>query len=333
MIRPVSPRVAYPPRVPHSVRRVMHLDFEWLEAMNVHVRGAAHDEVVDADLAVQWYDESSIELRTDDGVITTVRPDPPAFAPDAFAGLHPRSGFGRRAREVFPADGSTLALLLDDIPGSTVASGYVLAQRREIELSGPTPADDVPRPAARQSDVCSGWRADGTMMLTISAGGPLQLPPAPSVGLRPEHDGGWPVVDIPRGGARRLRRIDVVPDPDGTVWHVDAWFRDAFRPPEGDTVGIHEYTLDAVVDARDHRILALTATPHVLPWDECPAAADSVVKLIGQSVDELRTTTTRFLTGIESCTHLSSELRALADLPTMVERIPDANHPDRNRAI
>jgi hypothetical protein len=67
-------------------------------------------------------------------------------------------------------------------------------------------------------------------------------------------------------------------------------------------------------------VAEVRATPHVLPWDECPAAADAVGQLVGMRVDDFRATVQRTLVGIECCTHLNNELRELADLPTMVER-------------
>jgi hypothetical protein len=331
MIRPTTPRLVFPPRSPGSVRRVMHLDFTWRDAANVDVSGAARDELTDDQLVVTVIDESSLEVRSEGGVTTTVTPDPPAFAPDALAGLRPMFGFSRRAREVHPADGSTLGLLLDDLPGSAVASGYALARRWEFEpnerAKPPSRAsgDDTPRQSS-QVDNCSGWRAGSTinvaMKVATDTGESLRLLPAPPVDMHPFGDGEWPTAPIPSPGLRRLRSIDVVPNAVAGTWSIDAWFRDAYRAPDGKVEVVHEFTAEVTVDAAEHRILAITAIPHVLPWPECPSAADSVTRLVGQSLDDLRTVTQRMLSGIECCTHLNSELRALADVPTMVERTP-----------
>jgi hypothetical protein len=88
---------------------------------------------------------------------------------------------------------------------------------------------------------------------------------------------------------------------------------------------LHEYTVDLVIDATDRTVRDVRAVPHALPWPECPAAADAVVKLVGTPVDGLRSSVPRTLQGIESCTHLTNELRELADVPFMVELLARAN--------
>jgi hypothetical protein len=143
----------------------------------------------------------------------------------------------------------------------------------------------------------------------------LPVPPVPA--HPPGSD--WPAVEIPRPGLRRLRRIDV--SPVGDEWEVDAWFRDTYRDADGNTGSLHEYTVELRVDAHDHTLLAVQATPHALPWNECPAAADAVVKLVGQTIEGLRSSVPQTLQGLESCTHLTNELRELADVPAMVARL------------
>ena len=90
---------------------------------------------------------------------------------------------------------------------------------------------------------------------------------------------------------------------------------------DGALGSLHEYTVEATVDPATHTFIDVRAIPHALPWRECPAAADAVGKLVGQPVEDLRATVQRTLLGIESCTHLTNELRELADLPTMVQRL------------
>ncbi len=45
------------------------------------------------------------------------------------------------------------------------------------------------------------------------------------------------------------------------------------------------------------------------------------MKLVGQPIDGLRSSVPRTLQGIESCTHLTNELRELADLPFLVDEL------------
>jgi hypothetical protein len=330
--RPVEPRAAFPDPVPGSVRRVMHLDYDWTDAVDAVVRGAARDEITRADGTVDVVDETSVEVVTEQGLITTFAATGTSFDPSVFVGHPLRQGFRRRVREVHTDDGSTLSLLLDDLSGAMVAAGYVHAMEWGTEPPDTPDTPDTPvasgppghspPPAAvdaqlRQVDLCSGWRADGTMMVALRAGEPMRFHAVAPVPTLPDG-ADWPPDPIPVPGLRRHRRIDV--RPTGDAWHVDAWFRDIYCNRAGETGALHEYTVDVVVDARDHTLLDVRATPHVLPWDECPAAADAVGQLAGQPVEDLRATVQKTLVGIECCTHLNNELRELADLPVMVER-------------
>ena len=310
------------------MRRVMHLDYDWIDPVDAVVRGAARDEVTRRDRTVHVVDETSLVVATEQGLITTFDATGTSFDPSVFLGHPLRQGFRRRVREVHTDDGSTLSLLLDDLSGAMVAAGYVHAMEWSTEAPEPTsePAarpGHAPPPAAvdaqlRQVDLCSGWRADGTMMVALRAGEPMRFNAVAPVPTLPQG-ADWPLVPIPVPGLRRHRRIDV--RPAGDTWHVDAWFRDTYCNRGGETGALHEYTVDVVVDARDHTLLDVRATPHVLPWDECPAAADAVGQLVGQPVEDLRATVQKTLVGIECCTHLNNELRELADLPVMVERV------------
>jgi hypothetical protein len=55
----------------------------------------------------------------------------------------------------------------------------------------------------------------------------------------------------------------------------------------------------------------VVAEPRVLPFPECPAAADAVGALVGSEVRVLARVVPGTLTGIASCTHLNDLLRAL----------------------
>ncbi len=327
MIRPTSPRAGFPDRAPGSIRRVMHLDYDWIDAVDARVVGAARDEVARADGVIDVVDETTLDVVTDGGLITAFATDGIPFDGSVFVGHPLRMGFRRRAREVFDADGGTFGLLLDDLSGAMVAAGYVLAMEwgddgppRGAPPAGTLPAEPPAGATERQlsqSDLCSGWRADGTMMTMLRTGQPMRFNPVAPVPALPDGTD-WPDRPIPVPGLRRHRRIDVLPD--GKAWRVDAWFRDTYCSPAGALGSLHEYTVDLVVDARDRTVTDVRATPHVLPWDECPAAADAVGHLVGMRVDDFRATVQKTLVGIECCTHLNNELRELADVPIMVGR-------------
>ena len=156
-------------------------------------------------------------------------------------------------------------------------------------------------------------------MVSVRAGDALPFLGTPRVAPSPAGADGWPPAEIPAPGLRRHRRIDVVPHDDG--WQIDAWFRDTYRAADGECGALHEYTVTAEVDPHDHTLRTIAAIPHALPWDECPAAAGAVGKLVGLPLDGLRSSVPKSLIGVESCTHLTNELRELSDVPRMVARL------------
>jgi hypothetical protein len=264
-------------------------------------------------------------------LITVASVAPPELDAGELLGHPLRMGFRRRVRELHAPGGGTLGLLLDDISGGMIAAGYVHAMAGQLDPAAPAPGEtrtmDASPVQLSQADICSGWRSDGAMMVSVRAGEPMPFLQAPSVVSHPEGSGGWPAVEIPGPGLRRHRRIDVIPD--GDEWRIDAWFRDTYCGPDRATASLHEYTVDAAVDARDRTLLDVRARPHALPWDECPAAADAVGKLVGQPIDGLRSSVPQTLQGLESCTHLTNELRELADVPAMVALLSRGTTPHR----
>jgi hypothetical protein len=294
----------------------MYLDYDWLDDVDVRIRGGARDVVHRADGSVRVVDESSLTAETANGVLSELTVTPAAFDTGALLGHSPRQGFRRQARNAHDRERETLALLLDDLPAALVVAGYVLARERRADGTRPPSLSSGYVP---QADLCAGWRADGTMMVTIRAGEELPFLPIPAVPNPFAFDGNWAVAAIPTPGLRRARRIDVAVDDD--AWRVDAWFRDTYCAPDGECGAVHEYTVEAVVDPADHTVVEMRAEPHALPWYECPAAAEPVARLVGTAVETLRTEVPARLTGVECCTHLNNELRALADVAHMVAEI------------
>ena len=136
--------------------------------------------------------------------------------------------------------------------------------------------------------------------------------------------------DLVAGALRRQRLIERTGD---EVW---AMFRDTYARPDGTTSVLHEYTVTALVsddrsddissdgdgggDSGDRgrargggggRIVACVATPRVLPWAECPQAAASAGRLVGQRVSDLRALVRDDLVGTSTCTHLNDLLSSL----------------------
>jgi hypothetical protein len=328
MNRPVDPRPDFPARATPSVRRVMYLDYDWIDLVDVRVHGEARDEAVDERGSAHVTHSASVDVETKGGVVERLEIDPVELDVASLVGQPLRQGFRAHVRAQHDGGGRPLGLLLDDLPGALIAAGYVHAMERRLGPgtgASPSDHDEMPR-GFHQADLCSGWRSDGTMMVAVRAGEHLPFEPLAEVPEVPEG-AGWPERSIPVPGLRRHRRIDVVPD-DG-VWRIDAWFRDTYRDSDGVCGALHEYTVHVVADAADHSLLDVRAIPHALPWRECPAAGEMVGKLVGVALDDLRSTVPKVLQGIESCTHLTNELRELADVPYLAGALLGSAGTDR----
>jgi hypothetical protein len=314
---PDDPLTSTPHRAAGSVRRTTSVDILRPDGMlgDVVLHGRARDVLtpeagrarpevlaeaeLDARVALRDRRLLSLELR-------------PAEA--AAAGLVGRTvGAGFRAAIDPRLAGTPAAVLLDDLPVAALISGYA-ALRVE-----PAPgAPDMARASliwASRGDICSGWRTDGMMMRQIEGEGTMPVPACPPAPLLedPGDPEGWhPLAPLPPVSMRRRRRIDVARGEADTLV-VDAMFRDSFWEPSGVEVVLHEYGLDAVVEETG-RIRSIAAEPHVLPWPECPVAADSAARLVGVEVEDLPDTVKQDLRGVSSCTHLNDLLRSLRDV-------------------
>lgn len=231
-----------------------------------------------------------------------------------------RSGFRAAAADAFPTEvGTPLGLLLDDLPVAALIGGY--AALRTTALTGGQ--RDVVGPGAEthMADVCSGWRRGGTMLTSVAGGRgiPLQdCPPAPPRGL--EDDDGWhDLPPLPVASMRRYRRIDVVVRDSLTV---DAMFRDVYGEPDGTESVLHEYSVSAEVDPETGILLEILPTPRVLPFPECPLAAENVADLTGILADDMGRSVRKILSGTRSCTHLNDLLRTLSDVRSLARHVP-----------
>jgi hypothetical protein len=119
---------------------------------------------------------------------------------------------------------------------------------------------------------------------------------------------------------RRRRRLDVIAA--GSELTLDAMFRDSYVTPDGVETIIHEYEIKASVGRTTRTILALECTPRVLPWQECPVAAASGGRLVGEDLGRVRSLVRGEFTGISTCTHLNDALRSLEDAAALMLDLP-----------
>jgi hypothetical protein len=224
-----------------------------------------------------------------------------------------RGGKGIRSAlgEVSPAEQSSpLCLILDDVPPSGLISIFAWTQWDTESVTRPDPSGQPAR-THPQIGVCSGWRP-GTSALSQGRRGSNSAK-VPSL-ADPADPLGWHHLDPhPPIAMRRARRIDVWQEGDSIV--VDAMFRDGCWDRDGTEVACHEYAIDAVIDGGV--LASVTATPRILPFAECPAAAPNAAWMLGVRADQLRTEVLERLRGTDCCTHLNDALRALTDVPVL----------------
>ncbi|MEV5548281.1 DUF2889 domain-containing protein [Streptomyces sp. NPDC052309] len=110
---------------------------------------------------------------------------------------------------------------------------------------------------------------------------------------------------------RRQRCLDVLP---GEVISAESLFRDSHLAADGCATVIHEYEVRARLAPETWRVLDAVATPRVLPWPECPAAAGSAGRLVGRDLREVCQEVRTDFRGSSTCTHLNDQLRSLGDV-------------------
>ncbi len=303
-----------PARAPGSVRRTMHVDVgprgQWSSPLAME--GAARDLATDpggqGTVLARVHVTAGFDISRS---LESLATSPPAAWTEALIGARAGGGFRRHLEEVVPPDQSRSLLrqVLDDMPAAALISGYGLM--RMARRAGHHPSTLTPAGALdRMADLCSGWRTGGTAVASIAAGlgVPMQdCPPAPPL-VSADREAWHDIGPLEMDWMRRRRCIDVRVDPDGTfaIW---AMFRDTVGEGGGDEVVLHEYAVR--VGGVDGVVGSIAAEPRVLPFPECPAAADAVGALVGSEVASLARVVPDTLTGIASCTHLNDLLRAL----------------------
>jgi len=235
--------------------------------------------------------------------LTSIEVSPRRDGAQDLVGLTVRHGFRDALQHALrdEVENSTpLALILDDLPVAALISGYGLLYNNLIPTALPT--DRL------KSDICSGWRTEGTMMTSVRMGRGVPTTLGP---VAPPTDDEFARLDpLPPHGMRRQRMIDTRHADSET--HVYAWFRDTYADSAGVVTVLHEYDLTAHLV--DGVFTSVDAVPRVLPYVECPVAAASADTLVGLHPADVREHARATLRGTRTCTHLNDLLRSLADI-------------------
>jgi hypothetical protein len=321
---PDHPETHTPARVPRSIRRTSAIDTARPggvdgdavmegRARDLLTRGDGSTDVSDATVWARVGGLSRLlaEIRTVPG-----RP-PLAELVGAMVG----PGFRGRVDRLVTDDRdhrTLLYLLLDDLPGAALVSGYALLHAGAVGGHHDGYLDAA-------VDQCAGWAAEGGMMQFIRREQRAPVPRGPAAPALAGDDDelAWHALGpLTPHGMRRARRIDVrAPSRPGGAFEVDAFFRDSHVDGDGRESVVHEYGVTATVDGEARTVVDIAATADVLPWAECPAAVVSAVRLVGQPLADLRPWVRRTFTGTSTCTHLNDTLRGLADVDVLIDRL------------
>jgi len=306
----MAPLETTPARRRDSVRRTSHVDIEPGVGGGLVLTGAARDlRTRDGQPRIMAAAEVRAELnaRLELVALTTTPEDPRAAS---LVGRVVAAGFRAAVDEAMPdarRAATPLYMLLDDLPVAVVISGYARLYSGEIA------ADHVDAGQVK-SDVCAGWRSDGTMMVSLRTTRRLPVPLGPPAHrLEPTTDPlAWhDIGPLSPGAMRRRRLVDLS---DGNPGEVYAMFRDTHVDAEDNETVLHEYVVTAELDTAALVLSRCLAQPRVLPWVECPEAAASATRLDGRLASDIRRLVSRELRGTTTCTHLNDLLRSLGDL-------------------
>jgi hypothetical protein len=330
---PRDPLPLPPARRLGSVRRTSSIDMTWPEGPGTPMRlqGRARDIVTGA--------TGDVRVLADDTMDASIGPERTiaaiACAPDragirALVGARGGGGLRSAVDDALPDDRrqrTPLALLLDDIAGASLVGGFAWSRHSPEWMAGFARQPDGPKvviPRRTMVGICAGFRPGAATLLPDGTpkGGGHNVVPVPTLTDPADLIGWHPLAAMPDVAMRRARRMDVWRD--GDAYRVDAHFRDSCSDPELTEVAVHEYSIEATIDAGDLVLTHVAAAPRVLPYAECPAAAPNVGRLVGLPLAELRLGVLDMLKGIDCCTHLNDALRALADVASLLGAVDDA---------
>lgn len=317
-----GPSEPTPIRRPHSIRRTSTIDMTWPDGIpgEVHCVGRCRDLRTGAspDEAEVVDQATVIADITSERVYTSIQSVPERPALQGIVGA--RGGGGSRSRMgVLIADdkeqASPLYLLMDDLPAAGLVSGHISAEWVQPE-DRRRPLHMVP---GSMDGICAGHVENASAH--DPAGGIFMIHQVRPVQPLDRADDpiGWHehAPDVVEPSMRRARRIDAWID--GQEIRVDAFFQDTAMTPGGVRVAVHEYCILAAASLADGQLTELFVDPRVLPFDECPNAVRNTRRMLGKPLGDFRGTVIPTLPGTDGCTHLNDMLRALAEVPRLVQ--------------
>jgi hypothetical protein len=349
---PMDPVARTPVRPAGSVRRTSSIDTARPEGLSgpMVITARARDLLTGDDGSATELAGTELVVRLDGASrqILSLDVEPAVNGLDDLVGTAVGPGFRGRMVQVVPGErdqGTLLHLLLDDLPGAALVSGYALQRDGFLDGVRIKPSGESPpartegkgegrgkgKTRSMPGDICAGWASDATLMVTIRSRGviPVALGPPAPVLESPRDPWSWHAMEpLPPQATRRRRRLDLIP-PSGrdTAHRVDIHFRDSYMDPDGAESVVHEYSVHGTVDIRAGLVVEMGAVAQVLPWMECPGALASAGRLAGVPFADLRDRVRREWTGASTCTHLNDTLRSLGDVPALARVLAEEGPP------
>jgi hypothetical protein len=352
---PHEPVLVTGPRPGGSIRRTSNIDTGRPDGLRKEavVDGRARDLRTGIDGTSEVVGEATLQARiSPTHTLLSLQTSPSVPALQQLIGSSVGSGFRSKLNQVVAGEleeGSLLYLLLDDLPGATLVSGYAIhraggfdeprsvesgtaagAEPPPVAESAPLTAPDPPpaRPApdlSSRGDLCAGWAHDATMMVHFRETGSLPVPlgpPAPLLEPVGDPDSWHDMAPLTPYAVRRRRRLDLIgPEVSGGEHRLDLHFRDSHADEQSRETVLHEYTVSGTADLPAGRIGAVSARAHVLPWLECPGAVASAQRIDGMEISSLRPVVRKDFVGRTTCTHLNDSLRSLADISVLYREL------------
>jgi hypothetical protein len=265
-------------------------------------------------------DEFEASLRPD-RIIAGIEAHPMRPALSRLLGERGGGGLRHILEKVVPEErrnATPLYLILDDISGASLVAGWAWSQWDPNWLANARAVMqgfDLEKAFRSREGVCIGF-APGWSAFDPSTD--RSGTPAPDL-RHPEDPEGWHAFTVQDSvGMRRARRIDVWLN-EAIV--IDSAFQDSASTPEGGRAVVHEYRLRVTADLESLRMLSIEAEPRVLPHMECPSATANLARLLDSPLSGLREKVLAELRGTAGCTHLNDALRALAEVPALVDHL------------
>ncbi len=212
-------------------------------------------------------------------------------------------------------DEQALRRLLFDLPIATMIMMQAFIVRTpEGQRSHTTMSADTPG-----VNQCAGWVAGGQMLTLIRDNdGLLEMDPSPRL-IGDNHLGDPSPRELATNATRRRRHYVI--DQQGDELHLRVNQRDSYATPDGVERALHWWILELTAGASDHVIRSIAVDNGGLPWVECPSAAGSAQRLVGEPLEDLEALVGGTFKGVTTCTHLNDTLAALAGVPELLQRL------------